>query len=295
MPCYHPLRAYKTAFGEVVFCERSKYDVIAQLSLPCGQCIGCRLERSRQWAMRCMHEASMYERNCFITLTYDDDHLPVRQMLFYPHFQLFMKRLRKQAGVPVRFYMCGEYGELNWRPHYHACLFNWDFADKYYWSTSESGEKLYRSPALESLWPLGCCSVGRVTFESAAYCARYCVQKITGHNAQFFYARVDSDGKYQLVPEFNHMSLKPGIGAPWLAKWGGDVYPHDFVIVNGVECKPPKYYDKLWSICDMEEMEAIKFLREQHGRSVYSDNTMERLAVKEVVAKAKISQLYRSM
>ena len=131
MPCFHPLRAFKTSAGEVVFTEHARYDIVTQLSLPCGQCSGCRLERSRQWAMRCVHEAAAYDCNAFITLTYDEENLPADGSLNYDHFQLFMKRLRKAIEPnKVRFYMCGEYGEENGRPHFHACLFGYDFPDK---------------------------------------------------------------------------------------------------------------------------------------------------------------------
>lgn len=295
MPCYHPLQAYKTALGEVVFVERRVHDIVQSLSLPCGQCIGCRLEKSRQWAMRCMHEASLYERNCFITLTYDTEHLPVRSMLDYSAFQKFMKRFRKVAApVRPRFYMCGEYGPENGRPHYHGCIFNYDFADKTYFARSPSGEKIYRSDLLERLWPFGFASVGAVTFESAAYVARYCVQKVTGHNAKAHYARCDADGEYSLPPEFNHMSLKPGIGRPWLEKYKADVYPHDFVVVNGKECKPPKYYDKLFSVSDPDTFEDLQFLREQDSRSRFEDNTDDRLRVKEIVTRARVSLLERN-
>lgn len=294
MPCYHPLQAFKTASGGVVFSERSCHGIVSSLSLPCGQCIGCRLERSRQWAVRCMHEASLYERNSFITLTYSDDHLPVRSMLDYGAFQRFMKRLRK-TGKPVRFYMCGEYGPENGRPHYHACLFGRDFEDKRYWRMSESGERLYRSAELERLWPFGNCEVGQVTFQSAAYVARYCVQKVTGHNAKFHYARRDADGEYMLPPEFNHMSLKPGIGARWLAKFQEDVFPHDYVVVNGKECKPPKYYDKLLVQFDAEMAEDVQFRRVVDAKSRFADNTDARLAVKEIVQRARVRALERNL
>lgn len=294
MPCYHPLQAYQCASGEVVFYEKARFNIVKSLSLPCGQCIGCRLERSRQWAMRCMHEASLYERNCFVTLTYDDANLPNRGMLDYPAFQKFMKRLRKRSDADgVRFYMCGEYGPDNWRPHYHACLFNFDFEDKTYFSRSPAGEKIYRSDALEKLWPFGFSSVGGLTFESAAYVARYCVAKVTGHNASAHYRRQDADGVYQLPPEFNHMSLKPGIGARWLEKWRTDVYPHDYVVVRGVEVKPPKYYDKLFSAQFPEDFEDIQFKRELDGRSRFEDNTDARLAVREIVHRARSKTLIR--
>lgn len=296
MPCYSPLLAYRCANGDVVFQERSFHDTVAELSLPCGQCIGCRLERSRQWAMRCMHEASLHESNAFVTLTYDDEHLPRRGMLDYPEFQRFLKRLRKYfAPAKVRFYMCGEYGPLNWRPHYHALLFGVDFDDKLYLQTLESGGKIYSSELLQRLWPFGFSSVGAVTFESAAYVARYCVQKVTGHAAKYHYARTDVDGDYQLPPEFNKMSLKPGVGAGFLSKWKGDIYPRDYVIVNGMEVRPPKYYDKMFKRSDPDAFEEMQFRRELDGRANWEDNTDARLRVKAVVTEARAQFLKRTL
>ena len=177
--------------GSVKFVSRNKAGVEGTLELPCGQCIGCRLERSRQWAMRCLHEASLYDRNAFITLTYDDSHLPPGGSLSYPDFQRFMKRLRRRIGSKVRFYAGGEYGEQGTiRPHFHACLFGYDFPDKVFFKRSASGDKLYTSKLLESLWPYGISSVGDVTFQSAAYIARYCVAKRTGDAAKSWYACV---------------------------------------------------------------------------------------------------------
>lgn len=248
--------------------------------------------------MRCVHESKLYDSNCFVTLTYDSDHIPADGSLNYDHFQKFMKRLRKRfASTRVRFYMCGEYGEITFRPHYHACLFGFDFPDKELFKTTGSGSKIYTSKILEALWPFGLSSVGEVTFESAAYVARYCMKKVTGHNAKAHYERVDQDtGEiYQLAPEFNHMSLKPGIGATWYSKWKKDVYPHDFVVVNGKEVKPPKYYDTLFSREFPDAFEELKFRREADGRSRYLDNTPERLAVKAKVTQARISTLQRSL
>lgn len=280
--------------GLVVFSEvRKNGKDLRPLEIPCGQCIGCRLERSRQWAMRCMHEASLSDLNSFITLTYDDDHLPMRGQLVYEDYQRFMKRLRKAARTKVRFFMCGEYGEETQRPHYHAILFGWDFPDKEPWRKLDSGCKVYTSKMLERLWPFGHSSIGTVTFESAAYVARYCVKKVTGKGAYQAYQRVDEYGEYQLQPEFAHMSLKPGIGAPWLEKFKADVYPHDYVVVNGKETKPPKYYDKLLSVSDAELMEWIKFSRGVEAEKKLDDNSLERLAVKETVAAARLNQFRR--
>lgn len=296
MPCYHLIKAFQPADGgKLYFDKRYSYGLLTrELLLPCGQCIGCRLERSRQWAMRCMHEASLFEQNCFATFTYSDKFLPYRGLLDYPAFQKFMKRLRK--GAPgTRFYMCGEYGGGNWRPHYHACLFNCNFADKRYWRTSDSGERLYRSDTLERLWPYGRVEFGTVTFESAAYVARYCVAKRTGASAADYYKRIDADGQYEMVPEFNRMSLKPGIGYGWLEKYKTDVYPHDYVIIRGQKCKPPKYYDRLFSEEKPEVFERIQYRREMDAATRYADNTPERLAVKEIVQRARANFLHRSL
>ena len=296
MPCFHPMQAYQRSDGLVVFTERG--NITRSLTLACGQCRGCRLERSRQWAVRCIHEASLSELNCFVTLTYDDAHLPANGSLHYPDFQNFMKRVRGRfAPVRVRFYMCGEYGDENKRPHYHAILFGLDFLDKYFWRNSATGFKLYRSPVLEELWPFGQCEIGSVTFESAAYCARYIMQKVNGDLAQSHYEGVDSDGVIvSRVPEFNRMSLKPGIGAGWLQRYFTDVFPAGRVVVNGVEANTPRYYDKMFRRGDIAGLsEDLDFKREMRGRSKFEDNTDERLAVKEKVAMAQIGMLKRTL
>ena len=285
--------------GSVKFTSRNKRGVEGSLELPCGQCIGCRLERSRQWAMRCLHEASLHERNAFITLTYDDSNLPPGGSLNYSDFQKFMKRLRKRIGGNVRFYCGGEYGENTIRPHYHACLFGYDFPDKVYYKKTSSGEKIYTSKLLESLWPFGLSSVGDVTFESAAYIARYCVQKVTGQAATSHYRVITDDGEIiDRVPEFNKMSLKPGIGSRWLEKYRSDVYPRDYVVINGVKTKPPKYYDVLFEReypGVFSDLVARRELDMAQLRLRDPDEFRDaRLGVKEQVTLARSSMLKRS-
>ena len=142
MPCYHPWQV--TVKGAA-----------ATRPVSCGQCYGCRLERSRQWAVRCMHEAQLYDFNSFITLTYRSDTFS----LDYTDYQLFMKRLRARFDhARIRFYMCGEYGDINGRAHFHACLFNFRFPDLVYYKKTASGAKLYTSQILEDLWGHGLCS-----------------------------------------------------------------------------------------------------------------------------------------
>lgn len=293
MPCYHPVQAYRPrGGGSVIFADRGDCDPV---TIPCRQCIGCRLERSRSWAVRCMHEAQMHDENCFLTLTYSEDNLPARGQLVYDHFQRFMKRLRKFADpATVRFFMCGEYGELNWRPHFHACIFGFDFADKVPFRITGSQDQLFQSASLSRLWPYGFASIGNVTFNSAGYVARYCVKKVTGFNADAHYARCDSDGPFQLEPEFAHMSLKPGIGASWLEKYSAEVFPSDFVVVRGVQCRVPRYYDNLLEVTDPFLFDDVKWNRELDARSRLDDNTDARLAAKETVHAARLSLLYRS-
>lgn len=298
MPCYHPLQAYKTASGSVVFDQRKAHgEITKSIELACGQCYGCRLERSRRWAMRCVHESSLYKQNCFITLTYNDENIPNRGQLTYKHFQDFMKRLRFHAAKKdnriIRFYMGGEYGSINWRPHYHAILFNWEWEDKTYFKTTGSGERVYTSQQLEKLWPYGYSSTAAATFESAAYIARYCMSKRTGDEAKEWYKRIDNEGEYHLIPEFNKMSNRPGIGADWLKFYKNDVYQNDYVVINGQESRVPTYYDKLFKKMNPDKMAEFKEEREWQGYKNRADNTTERLLVKEQVAIAKTKSLIR--
>lgn len=289
MACYHPIRAFRpepgSASRKLIF---SKLELahLEPLKVPCGQCIGCRLDRSRQWAIRCVHEASLYERNSFITLTYSPDHLPRNRSLDKRHFQLFMKRLRKKFGQGVRYFHCGEYGEKNGRPHYHACLFNLGFSDRRVF-TVRGGVVLYTSDTLSELWGKGFCTVGDVTFESAAYVARYITKKVTGKGAEAHYRVADavSGEVLELCPEYTTMSRRPGIGAPWLKRYMSDVYPHDRVVLVGPESvrtlRPPKYYDSLFELEDPQALEEIKFQRFERAKQTQSDCTPERLAVRE--------------
>lgn len=298
MPCYHPIAAYQTVDGQVVFSERRYFDISRTLSLPCGQCVGCRLERSRQWAMRCLHEAKLHENNCFITLTYNDDHLPNDRSLHYRDFQLFMKKLRKKFGSKIRFYMCGEYGEKFDRPHFHACIFGFDFSDRKYWKQTGSGSKLYRSEELEKLWKYGFSSIGDVNFESAAYVARYIMKKVTGqgkHDQHYKFTDLETGEVLEKSPEFNKMSLKPGIGYEWFKKYKSDVYPHDYVIINGRKVRPPKYYDLKYSKESPFEWEEVQQNRIDLGKANFEDNTDSRLLVKETIAKARVKMLKREL
>ena len=297
MACFHPLQGYRSKYktvngkNAIVFSSSQGY-IDKPVSVPCGQCVGCRLERSRQWAIRCSHEADLYENNCFITLTYSDQNLPDDGSLHVEDFQKFMKRLRKFAGEGVRFYHCGEYGERFGRPHYHACIFNFDFNDKYFWRNSPSGFKLFRSDTLEKLWPFGHCEIGTVTFESAAYVARYIMKKVNGDMADEHYFDPFT-GVYR-KPEYTTMSRRPGIGKGWYDKFSSDVFPSDFVVVKGVKMRPPLFYDRQFEIEYPSDFEKIKLGRKLNAKKYVDNNTPDRLSVREQVQLAKLKRLPRN-
>lgn len=286
MPCYSPLTGYRKGTGGITFGALNKGTGMP-MKLPCGRCIGCRLERSRQWAVRMMHEAQLHEENCFLTLTYDDEHLPEHGSLDKEAFPRFMKRLRK-TGINARYFHCGEYGENTMRPHYHACLFGHAFPDKTKWAV-RNGNPVWRSTTLERLWPYGNSEIGSLTFESAAYVARYVTKKVTGRDADTHYERLDpSTGELvQLTPEFATMSRRPGIGSGWLDRFITDVYPSDEVVANGHPSKPPRYYDERLRSTDPDQFEGIR--RNRHLRRNRDDETPERLAVRETCTKARLN------
>lgn len=294
MPCYHPLKAQRSASGVQILSGDAP---LWSFKVPCGQCVGCRLERSRQWALRCMHESTLHEHNAYITLTYNDENVPHDGGLHHRDFQLFLKRLRKHFNHPVRYYMCGEYGGQFGRPHFHAILFGVNFADYTEWRRSPSGEMLFRSATLERLWPYGYSSIGAVTFESAAYVARYIMKKATGDKYHRTYDSVNTEtGEvFTRNPEYNRMSLKPGIGADWYSKYKGDVFPHDRVIYDGISQKPPRYYDKLYSRDNPDSFIEIKSKRMLDMNDNWRDNTPNRLLAKETVTNAKLSKLKRGL
>jgi len=250
MACYYPLRMYRSPAGPN---PNGKWPLVShvntqspEINVPCGRCIGCRLERSRQWAIRCVNEAQMHEENCFITLTYNDDKIIYGKnetgTLVPNDLQLFWKKLRKEINKngnrKCRYFACGEYGDTTSRPHYHACVFGFDFQDKKYHRTTETGDRLYSSDMLNRIWGHGHCLIGSVTFESAAYVARYIMGKKLGREKEYY-------KEQGIEPEFVRMSRRPGIGSTWFEKYKNDVITNDIQVVNGKETKPPKFYDKL--------------------------------------------------
>lgn len=296
MPCFHPKPAWQSPDGGKLVFSSWRRDVRAvqdgpgwrYLEVPCGQCVGCRLNRSAQWALRMEHEASLHDANVFLSLTYDDDNVPRDMSLDKKHFQDFMKRFRDYYNYPpIKFYHCGEYGGQTARPHYHACIFNFDFPDKVLWKEykvpgSDDPIRLYTSESLSLRWGKGFCTIGDVTWESAAYCARYVVDKITGPVADVHYR-----GR---LPEYSTQSK--GIGRGWFERYQGDLWPHDFAVSRGHQVKVPRYYDKL-----LEQREPLTFARLKEERAErareITDNSDDRLAVKEELQLRRLELLQR--
>lgn len=232
----------------------------------------------------------MHKRNCFVTLTLREP----QESLDHSQWQRFAKRARRKMG-PFRFYMAGEYGELEGRPHYHACLFGVDFPDAVYEARSPGGAKLYSSATLEAVWGLGFTSVGEVTFESAAYVARYVMKKVTGAGAQAHYG--------DRVPEYSRCSTGGrsglrGIGFGWFERFArSDVLPDGNVLVNGRRAAAPRYYRKLmrekFPLTYRGVQVAHELDREERERRDFSDNS--RLRAKAAVTEARLGMLKRKI
>ena len=300
MPCFHPKPAWwgtkpHHATGKLglVFI-RPEGVTEPELFVACGRCVGCRVDRSRSWAVRCYHEAQMHDDNCFLTLTYSPEKLPPTGSLVVDDHQRFLKRLRKRIKNRVRFFHCGEYGDENQRPHYHTILFGYDFKDKKLHKI-KNGNKIYTSELLSSIWGNGFCTLGSVTFQSAAYCARYTMKKVYGEEAPNHYRRTWDDGSTYLVkPEYTTQSK--GIGKSWVLKYGFDeIFPDDFIVIENRKIAVPEYYLKMLEKADPERFEAVKERRRQFLEANEDEYSPERLMAKKEVFTSRVSLLKRGL
>lgn len=287
MPCTRPLTGYRRPDGAVSFKAYSA----ERLTIACGQCEGCRVNRKAEWATRLLHEAQTTEedgkRSSFITLTYNEKWCPKDYGLNRRDVQLFLKKLRHHLGM-FRYYLAGEYGPENQRPHYHAILFGIDFGnDRIPIGRNERGDTRYLSPVLERIWGMGRTEVGSVTPASAAYVAKYCTTKKNGNLAHEHYLRHKDGISWHVEPEFALMSLKPGIGATWYRRYKSDVFPSDETVVEGRQVKTPRYYDTLLEREDEEGLSRVKEARLLRATENAHDNTPERLRVKEEIMKLR--------
>nr|QJB20666.1 MAG: replication initiator protein [Microvirus sp.] len=269
--------------GKTICWSPKKYSKeFATFQLPCGKCISCRLENARQTAVRCVHEASMYEKNSFITLTYSEENLKSPKLV-YRDFQLFVKKLRSQLydnelkkifpnartqrearelartlqrstrvslqeKISVPVFVAGEYGDRKKRPHWHAIIFNWRPDDIQHSYTNDRGDKVFTSRTLETLWPLGKSELGSVTLESAGYCARYAAKKLA-HG---------KDGEHDYNP-ISRRSSKHAIGKKWIEKNWRDVFTYGQLKIEHrgeiITCGIPRYYEKWLKKHNLSEWE----------------------------------------
>lgn len=327
MPCFHPWE------------PAPQMGLRPGLMLTCSQCIGCRLRRSAEWATRCIHESKSQPYNAWLTLTYDDEHLPSRYWtgatnprtgkkiysgtLHKEHPQKFLRALRKALGregrraargqhpsilhadmglrpmplLKLRYYYGGEYGEKYGRPHYHLCLFGIDLADKKFNNTTDQDFKLYTSETITKLWTHGTHLIGELTWETAAYTARYIMKKITGKKQEKHYEKLDHDtGEIiKTIPEYNDMSRRPGVGQFWIDKYIKDVYPHDYVIVRGNKTRPPRYYDKRYEKLMPSEYQSLKFGRTIEALQHKEKHTPERLKAEEIITARRTQSLKQKL
>lgn len=317
MSCYHPLKAFvvgKTDTGKRELsiqpyttdfvvkvngfwrprCGSPPLNEITRsefVTIPCGQCMGCRIDYSRQWANRMMLELGYHKDAWFVTLTYDNAHLPLTVSkpdengevvelgtLCKRDFQLFMKRLRKATGQDLRYYCSGEYGSTTARPHFHAIIYGLHLPDD---DLSDSGKSMdgfryYRSKIVETAWSararghendksfpislIGMVCVAPVSWETCAYTARYVAKKVNGKLAEVY-------DRNNLVPEFSLMSRRPGIAYQYYLDHKKEIYDGDVIFLRtpqgGRKIKPPRYYDMKFDIECPDEMDQIHAQRQK--------------------------------
>lgn len=299
--CDFPLKAFHSASERgpsgkplITFNALKAINSAAPFEVPCGNCMGCKLEHARQWSVRMMHEKKFHAETSFVTLTYDDQHVPENFSVNVRDLQLFMKRLRKAlAPRRVRFYACGEYGDLNLRPHYHAILFGYDPPGQAFHSQSERGDKQYTSSHLSSLWSAGLATTGLVTTESCRYVAQYCMKKIKTNDefglSRYWRVSPITGELHQVRPEFAVMSRRPGIGQAYVDQFKSDFFPSGYIVVDGVKQAPPRFYKSKLS---EEEQRHLKLYAK---RQPAAEKTLERRRVRAAVRDARIKKLQRKL
>jgi len=255
MACFAPLQGWygrtlnPSGLRPIVF-SRDDAFIDRRIEVPCGYCIGCRLDRARSWTIRCMHEASLYEDNSFLTLTYAD----APESLNSEDIQGFFKRLRDHIKPnKIRYIQVGEYGEQFSRPHHHVILFGFRPDDLI--PISGGDHPLCGSQFISDIWRHGHITVGDVSVDSIAYVCRYTLKKLG----------VDKRAYGGKRPEFISMSRRPGIGAKWMYKYSDEVIRDGTVLLNGNEVKAPRFYDNMLASLDKDILLDIKKIRESNA------------------------------
>ncbi|QCQ84756.1 replication initiator protein [Blackfly microvirus SF02] len=277
MQCFYALTGYyskdvnPSGRRSIVFDKRKSFSGVPML-IPCGKCIGCRMNWRAQWAVRSMHEKRMHQLSAFVTLTYSDENLPPGRSLSLRHYQNFMKTLRLARGSGLRFFGCGEYGDTTKRPHYHFLFFNTDFPDMRFLKSSTTGAPLYRSAELSGMWKFGDNFIGSVDHASCSYVTGYILKKC-----------VDPVDYFPLENEFRTMSRRPGLGHSWFEKFSKEAYDHDSCVMDGHEVGLPRYYDTLYE--RVNGVGSLKSTKRQRRAAMFQypdiENTTARSMVRE--------------
>lgn len=243
MACYNPLEGFRLRDGRFSRVAPADCQTVP-MTLACGGCIGCRLDKVLEWKVRMHCEALLHSDVLMAQLTYDDDHLPNDLSLNKVDYRLWLKRFRKFFGnKKLRFYLGAEYGDVTFRPHYHAILFGvglGDFPDVQHYKMS-GDHKLYKSEKFNELWGHGFCNFGDAKAGAFSYAAGYVVKKRTsGDDAR--YKRVDplSGKSWQVMPEFGAMSS--GLGREFFDQYRCDFERSGFLVVDGVKAAIPPYF-----------------------------------------------------
>jgi len=269
---------------------------IIPLLIPCGHCDACAYNRSRDLANRCMCEAQCCSEGCFLTLTYDDAHLPSGRNLSRRDVVLFLKRFRKALDYDfdkkIRVVYCGEYGSLRGRPHYHMLVYGWQPSDGQLGVAHPSGDSfsrfVYECQYIQNLWKNGFISVCPLNEKTVSYLCRYTIKKQEFRD----YGRKRTDGRY---PEFIQVPTQVGIGKDWFMRYWKDVYPHDvFISLTGKRCSPPKYFDKLLDKYHHTVYNEVIKKRAEKNRTRTRDLSSTAINSLKVIYKKRVSKLRRS-
>lgn len=253
----------------------------------CGNCLGCKADRARDWAVRITHETITQTPAWFVTLTYADQNLPDYHSLDPEHPRAFLKRLRRHyCGRRLSYFLCGEYGEKTKRPHYHAVLCGAPLLDRDS-RPRRNGAAVWHSQLLEDKWEHGFVDFTSVSYGAAAYVAGYVRKKVRKRDDPTHYSRVDPEtGELvELVPEFSSKSRRPALGRTYLEQYWRDIYPRDFVTINGSQLNPPRYYDKWMEANHPEIMEEVRYQRYIDSEQIGD----EKLIMKEKVHRARVA------
>ena len=305
MSCYKPLirlynpddkeqsgRVYSLARFSQLSGKQLKYEDLMYnpkvMLIPCGQCIGCRIRQREDWTTRIELEAQDYpkEEVWFITLTYDDDHVPGMivktgeimrkvqytwkpgekrpssvQILLYEDIQKFLKRLRKAYRGKLRYFVAGEYGEQTARPHYHMILYGWKPTDlENLYKIHHNG--YYTSKWLTDLWGMGQIQIAQAVPETYRYVAGYVTKKMYEIDDK------KANAYYELgqTKPFACMSLKPGLGDHYYQEHKAEIWRQGYIqCTNGKQAQIPRYYEKQMEAENPQRLWRIKQNRQKNA------------------------------